>query len=77
MVNLSSNSFIDEIEALCQTTKLEYIDAIVYWCEKNKVEVEYVAPFIKKDPAFKLKLQAEAQNLNNLKRGERGARLPI
>ena len=74
MAILSSNSFIEDIEALCQSKNIEYIDAIVLWCADNKVEVEYVAPFIKKDAAFKLKIQAEAENLNILKRG---ARLPI
>jgi hypothetical protein len=44
------------------------------WCEKNKLEVETAAYWIKKDPTMKAKLQAEAENLNILKRG---ARLPI
>jgi Phage late-transcription coactivator len=72
--SLTGNSFIDDIETLCVAKNIEYIDAIVYWCETNKIEVELVAGFIKKDPAFKAKVQAEAENLNILKRG---ARLPI
>jgi len=69
-----SNNVIEEIEKLCRTKNIEYIDAVVYWCEKNKIEVEYMAGLIKKDPVFKSKIQAEAENLNILKRG---ARLPI
>jgi hypothetical protein len=38
------------------------------------VEIEYVASFIKKDPVFKSKIEAEAENLNILKKT---ARLPI
>jgi hypothetical protein len=53
---------------------MDYIDAVVMWCEKNKFEVEYAASLIKKDPTIKEKIQAEAENLNILKRG---ARLPI
>lgn len=53
---------------------MEYIDAVVHWCEKNKIEVEYAAALVKKDPAMKAKIQVEAENLNVLKRG---ARLPI
>ena len=53
---------------------MEYIDAVIHWCEKNKVEVEYAAALIKKEPAIKAKIQVEAENLNVLKRG---ARLPI
>jgi hypothetical protein len=70
----TSNTFIEEIEKLCRTKNIEYIDAVVHWCEKNKIEVEYIAAYIKKDPVFKSKIQAEAENLNILKRG---ARLPI
>jgi hypothetical protein len=70
----TSNTFIEEIEKLCRTKNIEYIDAVVHWCEKNKIEVEYIAGYIKKDPVFKSKIQAEAENLNILKRG---ARLPI
>jgi hypothetical protein len=63
-----------DVENLCQSKNLEYIDAVVYWCEQHKVEIEFVAQMIKKDPALKSKIQAEAENLNILKRG---ARLPI
>jgi hypothetical protein len=68
------NNFIEEIEALCRERNIEYIDAIVLWCQKNNLEVEVAAYWIKKDPSMKMKIQAEAENLNILKRG---ARLPI
>jgi len=69
-----SNTFINDIEQLCRIKNMEYIDAVVHWCESNKIEVEYVANLIKKDPTMKAKIQVEAENLNILKRG---ARLPI
>jgi hypothetical protein len=53
---------------------MEYVDAVVHWCEVNKLEVEYAASIIKKDPVIKAKIQVEAENRNILKRG---ARLPI
>ena len=74
MLNLSNTVFIQEIETLCQDKNIEYIDAVVYWCEKNNVEVEYAAALIKRDPVFKSKIEVEAENLNILKKG---ARLPI
>lgn len=66
--------FIEEIESICKNSKVEYIDAIVMWCEKNNIEVETAAAWIKKDNSLKSKVQAEAEDLNILKRG---ARLPI
>lgn len=71
---LKNSGFIEEIEKLCKDKNIEYIDAIVYWCQKNNLEVETAAYWIKKDPVMKSKIQVEAENLNILKRG---ARLPI
>jgi hypothetical protein len=73
MILFDGQRFIEEIENM-RNSGIEYIDAVIHWCEKNKIEVEYVASFIKKDPVFKSKLQEEAENLNILKRG---ARLPL
>jgi hypothetical protein len=70
----AANGFNEEIEKLRKSKNLEYIDAVIYWCEKNNLEVEFAAGLIKKDPVFKSKVQVEAENLNILKRG---ARLPI
>lgn len=69
-----NSGFVEEIEKLCIDKNIEYIDAVVFWCEKNNLEVETAAYWIKKDPVMKSKIQLEAENLNVLKRG---ARLPI
>lgn len=71
---LKNSNFVAEIEKLCSDKNIEYIDAIVFWCERNNLEVETAAYWIKKDPVMKHKIQAEAENLNILKRG---ARLPL
>ena len=71
---LKNNNFIEEIEVMCKDKKIEYIDAVVMWCDRNKLEVETAAFWIKKDPTMKSKIQAEAENLNIIKRG---ARLPL
>jgi len=71
---LKNSGFVEEVEKLCRDKNIEYIDAVVFWCEKNNLEIETAAYWIKKDPAMKSKIQAEAENMNILKRG---ARLPI
>ena len=71
---LKTSSFVEEVEKLCRDKNIEYIDAIVFWCEKNNLEIETAAYWIKRDPVMKSKLQVEAENLNILKKG---ARLPI
>lgn len=69
------NEFVSDIEKLCREKKIEYIDAIIMWCDKNNLEVETAAYWIKKDPTMRSKVQVEAENLNILKTG--GAKLPI
>ena len=68
------NRFVSEIEELCSSKGIEYIDAVVMWCEKNNLEVETAAYWIKRDSTMKARIQAEAEELNVLKRG---ARLPV
>ena len=70
----NKNLFVEEIEKICKEKNIEYIDAVVMWCEKNNLEVETAAYWIKKDPTMRSKIQAEAENLNILKGG---AKLPI
>lgn len=74
MILFDANKFIKDVEAMKSKKGTEYIDAVVSWCDKNKIELEFVAGYIKKDPVLKSKLQEEAENLNILKRG---ARLPL
>ncbi len=71
---LKGSNFVEEVEKLCQTKNIEYIDAVVYWCQKNNLEIETAAYWIKKDPVMRSKIQFEAENLNIIKKG---ARLPI
>lgn len=74
MIMSKTNTFVEEIETLCREKSIEYIDAVVIWCERNNLEIETAAYWIKKDPVMKSKIQSEAENLNFLKKG---ARLPF
>jgi hypothetical protein len=69
-----SNAFIVEVENIRSNKNVDYIDAVVLFCEKHKIEVEAIAELIKREPVMKSKIQSEAENLNILKRG---AKLPI
>jgi hypothetical protein len=71
------HTFIEEVEKLATRGGVDYIDAVLLWCEKNKLEVEVAAAWIKKSPVLKSKIQFEAERVNALKRGRAGATLPI
>lgn len=74
MIIQKLNNFTTEVELITQEKRVNYIDAIVIWCEANNVEVEYVADIIKKDAVMHSKIKADAESLNILKRT---AQLPL
>ena len=70
-----ARTFTEEIERIVQENKgMKYVDAIVFFCEKNNVEVESVPKLVSKP--LKEKLKCEAMELNLLKRTSH-AKLPI
>ena len=72
---ISSTKFIQEIEKLVQDNlDMNYIDAIVHFCDKNSIDLESVPKLITKP--LKEKLKYEAMELNFLKRSSR-AKLPL
>tara|TARA_B100001778_G_scaffold269695_1_gene231350 strand:- start:717 stop:974 length:258 start_codon:yes stop_codon:yes gene_type:complete len=71
----SSAGFAQEIEALVKNNEnMNYIDAIIHFCDQNAIDVENVPKLISKP--LKEKIKYEAQELNFLKRSSR-AKLPI
>ena len=62
--------FAQEIEGLVQVNKnMNYIDAIVFFCDQNSIDLESVPKLISKP--LKEKLKMNASNLNYLKRTTR------
>jgi len=71
---LCSGRFAQDIERIVAEHKMTYIDAIIYYCEKNSIDVESVPKLVSKP--LKEKLKWEAMELNFLKKTSR-ARLPL
>lgn len=69
-------SFAEEIENLKKTKGIDYIDAVVLFCEKHGYEIESIALLIKKDPVLISKIKNEAE-LSNLLKNSKRSRLPI
>ena len=67
--------FAEEIEKLMLVNAdMNYIDAIVYFCEQNSLDLESVPKLISKP--LKEKIKYDAQQLNFMKKTSR-AKLPI
>lgn len=71
---INNYSFAIEIENIRFNYKVDYIEAIIKYCQDKNLEVELIATYINKDPVLKSKLRIEAENLNIIKKGEK---LPI
>ena len=67
--------FAQEIETLVLENKdMNYIDAIVHFCDQNNLDLESVPKLISKP--LKEKIKCDAQELNFMKKTTR-AKLPI
>ena len=67
--------FAEAIESLVLDNKdMNYIDAIIHFCEQNSIDVESVPKLISKP--LKEKIKGDAQQLNFMKKTSR-AKLPI
>ena len=67
--------FAEAIEKLVLLNKdMNYIDAIVFFCDQNSIDVESVPKLISKP--LKDKIKRDAQELNFMKKSSR-AKLPI
>jgi hypothetical protein len=71
---LSKDKFAEEIESLVLRTKMNYIDAIVEYCEQNSIEIESVSKLVSKP--LKEKLKCNATELNFMRKTTR-AKLPL
>ena len=68
----NSMIFMENIESLVQKTKMSYIDAVMYYCEENKLEPETAGKMI--GGKLKQNIQEEAEDLHLI---ERTSKLPI
>ena len=72
---MNSKEFSLIIEGVVKDKRpITYMDAILWYCEQNQIEVESVGRLISK--ALKEKIQVEAMNANMLK-VEKAGKLPI
>ena len=66
---MTTARFSQEVEKVAFENEMNYIDAIVFYCEKNEIEIESVPKLISKP--LKEKLKYDAQKLNFMKRTSR------
>ncbi len=71
---MNSKEFSLTIENIVKEKKISHMDAVIWYCEQNNIEIETTSRLISK--SLKEKIQVEAMNANMLK-VEKGGKLPI
>jgi hypothetical protein len=66
---MTTARFSQEVEKIAHENSMNYIDAIVHYCETNEIEIESVPKLISKP--LKEKLKFDAQKLNFMKKTSR------
>lgn len=56
-----------KIEAMVEENGLDYIDAVLTYCEQNDIDVEFIGELIAKNSLLKSKIEMEAENLHFIK----------
>lgn len=71
---INSAEFYDTVDFLMWEYDMNLIDAIVAYCDRQKIEIEVVIPLVKRNEHFRSRLQQDGEDLNIL---EKKARLPL
>jgi hypothetical protein len=71
---LCSQKFAQEIEDIVKNTQVNYIDAIVTYCEVQNIELDTISKLVSKP--LKEKIKCDATELNFLKKTTK-AKLPL
>lgn len=58
--------FMVEIEKIVTSKRVNYIDAVILFCDQNGIEIETAASLIKGSAKMKAKVQNDAEDLNYL-----------
>lgn len=66
--------FMSEIDKIVIEKRISYLDAVIFYCESNQIEIETAASLIKGSAKMKAKIQDDAEELNFLPRTRK---LPI
>lgn len=72
---MTAAKFSQDVEKIAYENSMNYIDAIVHYCESNDIEIESVPKLISKP--LKEKLKYDAQKLNYIKKTSRAKLLLV
>ena len=71
---INVQDFIQTIEEIVEAKRMEYLDAVLYYCQHTGLEIETAAELIKKNAKLKARVRVDAEGAGYF---PKTAKLPI
>ncbi len=71
---INVQDFIKTIEDIVENKRMEYLDAVLYYCQQTGLEIETAAELIKKNAKLKARVRVDAESAGYF---PKTAKLPI
>lgn len=71
---INVQDFLQKIEEIAETKRMETLDAVLYYCAQTGLEIETAAELIKKNAKMKAKVRVDAESAGYF---PKTAKLPI
>ena len=71
---INVQDFIETIESIVEEKRMEYLDAVLYYCQQTGLEIETAAELIKKNAKLKARVRVDAESAGYF---PKTAKLPI
>lgn len=59
---INVQNFLVRIEQISKEKRLDYMDAVIWYCDKTGLEIETAAELIRKNAKMKARIKNEAEN---------------
>jgi len=60
---MNSKDFSLKIESIVKEKRISYMDAVLWYCEKNELDTGTIGPMINKSLKEKIKIEAQEKNM--------------
>ena len=60
---MNSKDFSLKIESIVKEKRISYMDAVLWYCEKNELDTSTIGPMINKSLKEKIKIEAQEKNM--------------
>lgn len=59
---INVQDFLQKIDSIALEKRIDYMDAVIWYCEQTGLEIETAAELIRKNAKFKARIKNDAEN---------------